>query len=90
MSRTELERPTPTYSRQRLKVKTVDPKALGEPAKRKIWWSNAILFIAFHVVGLYAWIYHWPTTWRTWALCYLNWQVGTLGITIGLLDMKAS
>jgi fatty-acid desaturase len=49
---------------------------------QQIWWSNSILFISFHVVGLSAW-YIWPSSWRTWFLCYINWQIGTLGITIG-------
>jgi hypothetical protein len=52
------------------------------PKTRQIWWSNAIFFIAFHIVGLSAW-YCRPTSWRTWFLCYINWQLGTLGITIG-------
>jgi hypothetical protein len=50
---------------------------------RQIWWTNAIFFIAFHVVGFSAW-YTWPSSWRTWFLCYINWQLGTLGITIGI------
>src|SRR5947207_8572604 len=58
-------------------------KTLSKPRKgRKIWWSNAIFFSAFHIVGLSGW-YYWPSTWRTWLLCYMNWQIGTLGITIG-------
>ena len=52
------------------------------PKRRQIWWSNAIFFNAFHIVGLSAW-YYWPSSWRTWFLCYINWQIGTLGITIG-------
>ena|SRR5579859_1434624 len=48
----------------------------------QIWWSNAVLFIAFHVVGLSAWS-RWPSSWRTWCLFYINWQIATLGITIG-------
>ena len=48
----------------------------------QIWWSNAVLFIAFHVVGLSAWS-RWPSSWRTWCLFYINWQLATLGITIG-------
>jgi fatty-acid desaturase len=55
----------------------------GSSPPRQIWWTNAIFFIAFHVVGLSAW-YTWPSSWRTWFLCYINWQLGTLGITIGI------
>jgi stearoyl-CoA desaturase (Delta-9 desaturase) len=52
------------------------------PKTRQIWWSNAIFFIAFHIVGVSA-LYYRPLSWRTWFLCYINWQLGTLGITIG-------
>jgi len=54
----------------------------AQTAIRRIWWSNAIFFITFHVVGLSA-MYYWPSSWRTWFLCYINWQVGMLGITMG-------
>ena len=58
----------------------VNSESIGKG--RQIWWSNAIFFIAFHIVGLSGW-YYWPSSWRTWFLCYINWQLGTLGITIG-------
>ena len=54
----------------------------ASPMRFQIWWSNAILFTAFHLVGILAWS-HWPSSWRTWFLCYANWQFATLGITIG-------
>jgi len=59
-----------------------NPAASNALKRRQIWWSNAIFFLAFHIVGLYGW-YYWPSSWRTWFLCYINWQLGTLGITIG-------
>jgi hypothetical protein len=59
------------------------------PKTRQIWWSNAIFFIAFHIVGLSAWYYR-PSSWRTWFLCYINWQLGTLGITIGRFPFTLS
>jgi len=58
-------------------------RSSGTPQKSKrIWWSNTIFFTAFHLFALYGWYYP-PSSWRTWLLCYLNWQIGTLGITIG-------
>ena len=59
-----------------------NPALSNQSKGRHIWWSNAIFFIAFHVVGLCGW-YYWPSSWRAWLLCYINWQLGTLGITIG-------
>lgn len=58
------------------------PRLANTSKGRQIWWSNAIFFTVFHVVGLFGW-YYWPSSWRTWFLCYINWQFGTLGITIG-------
>src|ERR1700738_2774296 len=70
-------------SRTKLKVTLDDKRAENKSlASREIWWTNAIFFVAFHLVGLSAW-YTWPSSWRTWFLYYINWQVGTLGITIG-------
>jgi hypothetical protein len=65
-----------------LKVQGVEPGSSGTRKKRQIWWSNAIFFTAFHVLALLGWRY-WPSSGRTWWLFYLNWQIGTLGITIG-------
>src|SRR5271170_7243734 len=59
-----------------------NPSGSNVSKRRQIWWSNAIFFIAFHIVGLCGW-YYWPSSWRTWVFCYINWQLGTLGITIG-------
>lgn len=47
-----------------------------------IWWSNAILFISIHLVALTAFLYR-PLDWRPYFLCYANWQLATLGITLG-------
>jgi len=59
-------------------------RSSGTPHKtNRIWWSNTVFFTAFHVFALYGWYYP-PSSWRTWLLCYLNWQIGTLGITIGI------
>jgi hypothetical protein len=54
-----------------------------KPLKKEIWWSNSILFVGLHIVGLSCY-YHWPTSWRPWMLMYLNWQIAMLGITIGI------
>jgi hypothetical protein len=64
------------------KFQRVASGSSGTQKKRQIWWSNAVFFTAFHVLALFGWVY-WPSSSRTWWLCYLNWQIGTLGITIG-------
>lgn len=47
-----------------------------------IWWSNAIPFVAIHLIALSGFIYR-PSDWRPYLLCYINWQIATLGITLG-------
>jgi len=85
MLQTQLQQPISSFPGRSLRLKASDISPNAAPARNvKIWWSNAILFVAFHIAGFYAWIFCWPTTWRTWFLCYLNWQLATLGITIGL------
>jgi fatty-acid desaturase len=78
---TRIEKSASKDSVVQLKAKQASPVSNGGN-KRQIWWSNAIFFIAFHIAGLSAW-YYWPSSWRTWFLCYINWQIATLGITIG-------
>jgi fatty-acid desaturase len=73
-----------------VKEKSVkDASNKTEPVSRQIWWSNAVFFLAFHIVGMSAW-YTWPSSWRTWFLYYINWQLGTLGITIGIFILDKS
>jgi hypothetical protein len=67
---------------QRKEAYALSTTTNSTPKTRQIWWSNALFFIAFHIVGLSA-MYYRPSSWRTWFLCYINWQLGTLGITIG-------
>jgi len=83
MSQTTLQPPRVETSDSVLTLEVSKGPLKSKDKKRQIWWSNAIFFIAFHVVGLGAWVY-WPSSWRTWFLCYINWQLGTLGITIGI------
>src|SRR5271163_2147001 len=69
-------------SSSRKDAKSID--AASSPKRKQIWWSNAIFFVAFHLIGLLGFYYK-PSSWRTWLLLFLNWQIGTLGITIGNL-----
>jgi hypothetical protein len=86
MSRTAVQsavvEPSGSISIQTSKRVTINATPKIASSSPEIWWTNAIFFLAFHIVGLSAW-YTWPSSWRTWFLCYINWQIGTLGITIG-------
>lgn len=51
-------------------------------AGRRIWWSNAVFFMSFHVIGL-AGFWNWPNDWKGWLPLYINWQLAMVGITMG-------
>lgn len=56
--------------------------AVAKAKASPVWWSNAILFCSIHVLACSAVLFR-PVDWRPYFLCYLNWQLATLGITIG-------
>jgi fatty-acid desaturase len=55
---------------------------------RRIWWSNAVFSVSFHLIGL-AGFWNWPSSWRVWLLLYINWQIAMLGITMGIHESIA-
>lgn len=67
-----------TSSRTKTTAGTTQKTSQSPP----IWWSNAILFCSIHLLALTAVLYR-PSTWRPYFLCYINWQLATLGITVG-------
>lgn len=54
----------------------------AKAARPPIWWSNAIAFCAIHLIAASAFAMSRPG-WRPLVLFYLNWQLATLGITLG-------
>ncbi|KAF8899049.1 hypothetical protein BD779DRAFT_1607641 [Infundibulicybe gibba] len=51
----------------------------------KIWWSNAIFFVAIHVAAAIG-VWHWPprvVSRASLALCVALWQLADFGITVG-------
>ncbi|KAL0489760.1 stearoyl-CoA desaturase [Acrasis kona] len=67
-------------------IKNKQPKKYGKTItkdKVEIWWSNAILFISYHIIAAIGMYYYWTNDWRVLTLFFLNWQIGMLGITLG-------
>ncbi|BFZ56358.1 hypothetical protein PYCC9005_003404 [Savitreella phatthalungensis] len=61
---------------------TSQPKIAAKELAPPIWWSNAIMFLGIHAVAMIA-LARPPADWRPYVLAYLNWQIATLGITLG-------
>ena len=49
---------------------------------REVWWSNITLFCTVHVIALYALVCT-PFKFSSVFVFYINWQLATLGITLG-------
>ncbi|CAE6434063.1 unnamed protein product [Rhizoctonia solani] len=55
------------------------------PPRAPIWWSNAIFFVAMHVIAVLGVYYYpiWLVPRKTIVLCILSWQLASFGITLG-------
>ena len=69
--------------RERVPVLRLTTVQKSDPHRlREVWWSNITLFCTVHVVALYTILYT-PFKLSSLFVCYINWQLATLGITLG-------